>query len=355
MQRRVTELAREQAGRGHCVTVLAPSSSKRSQEIDGVLLRSVRCRSNVPWRHIEFQARCAALLAQARAAAPEIVHVHNEPEFGLVCSSLRVPSVLSYDNFYFRRGRLRSAIRRSLVSYRSLLPVSNYCRDASIAHWRFPPDRVRVLPNGVNISQFAPDPAAAARERERYAHPVILYLGRICRQKGIHTLLQAARLLPGLGVRAHVLLAGPIGEFEPAADKKDDVDWRSLIDDSGAEYIGRVADSRLSGLLTMADVFVMPTIELEMQGMAALEAQACGTPVVASNQGGLPETVPAGCGALVPPGDAHGLARELARLIGDDQMRRGLSEAALSHAQSLSWARIVDRLEPIYHEAASSN
>ena len=354
MQRRVTELAREQARRGHRVTVLAPGPANRTQDIDDVLLRSIRCRSNAPWRHIEFQARCTALLAKSSGTAPDIVHVHNEPEFGLASRLLRIPSVLSYDNFYFRRGRLAPAIRRSLCSYRMLLPVSNYCRDESVAYWRFPPDRVHVLPNGVNTAQFAPNPDGAARERQRYSRPVILYLGRICRQKGVHTLLEAAGLLRARGVLAHVLLAGPIGEFEPAAGTTDDVDWRKLIDESGAEYVGRVADSRLSGLLTMADVFVMPTIELEMQGMAALEAQACGTPVVASNQGGLPETVPSDCGALVAPGDAQGLASELARLIGDDLVRRGLSEAALSHARSLSWARIVDRLEPIYDEASSS-
>jgi D-inositol-3-phosphate glycosyltransferase len=98
----------------------------------------------------------------------------------------------------------------------------------------------------------------------------------------------------------------------------------------------------------MAEVFVMPTRELEMQGMAALEAQACGTPVVASDHGGLPETVPDGCGALFPPGDAPALADALASLLVDEVKRSACSAGALEHARSLSWRRIVDRLLPIY-------
>ena len=98
----------------------------------------------------------------------------------------------------------------------------------------------------------------------------------------------------------------------------------------------------------MADVFVMPTRELEMQGMAALEAQACGTPVVASAHGGLLETVPDGCGARFAPGDSGALADALARLLTDESARKACSERALAHARTLSWERVVDRLMPLY-------
>jgi glycosyltransferase involved in cell wall biosynthesis len=350
VQRRVAELAREQARRGHEVTVIAPGEASGQDWIDGVRVRYIRCKAPQPWAHIELQARTLALLARRRDR-PDVLHVHNEPEAGLWARLIGVPTVLSYDNFYFRGGRasrLAPLLHRSLRAYGRLLPVSRYCREESVAYWGLPEERVEVVPNGVNLDQFAPMPEAAALERNGIAGPVVLYLGRICHQKGSDTLLAAAALLRERGVYANVLLAGPVGGFDDGASPEERVEWERRIAAAGAHWLGRVPDSRLAGLLTMAEVFVMPTRELEMQGMAALEAQACGTPVVASDHGGLPETVPDGCGVLFAPGDACALADAVASLLVDDVERSACSTVALEHARSLSWGRIVDRLLPIY-------
>ncbi len=350
VQRRVAELAREQVRRGHDVMVIAPAKERGEQRIDGVQLHYVACRAPQPWAHIEFQARALAFATQPRHR-PDVLHVHDEPELGLVTRLAGIPTVFSYDNFYFRGGngsRLAPLVRRSLSAYGWLLPPTRYCRDESVAYWGLPEDRVEVLANGVDLELFSPRHAAAARERAGIDGPVVLYLGRICRQKGSDTLLAAAERLRNHGVKATVLLAGPIGDFHDADRRRETADWERRIASAGARWLGRVPDSRLAGLLTMADVFVMPTRELEMQGMAALEAQACGTPVVASDQGGLPETVPEGCGVRFPPGDADALARAVSRLLADEDARIAYSMAALEHARSLSWERIADRLMALY-------
>jgi glycosyltransferase involved in cell wall biosynthesis len=359
--RRVAELAREQVRRGHDVMVIAPGEVGGEDQIDGVRVRYVRCRAPRPWAYIEFQARALALATQRRYR-PDVLHVHDEPEVGMAARPTGIPTVFSYDNFYFRGGSgsrlapvvrrpLRAYVRRSLRSFGWLLPPTRYCRDESVAYWGLPEDRVDVLENGVNLAQFSPQPEAAAREREGLDGPVVLYLGRICRQKGSDTLLTAAERLREHGVRANVLLAGPVGGFDGVARSEETAEWEQRIAAAGAHWLGRVPDSRLAGLLTLADVFVMPTRELEMQGMAALEAQACGTPVVASDHGGLSETVPDDCGVRFPPGDASAVADAVAYLLADDQARAAYSAAALEHARSLSWERIVDRLMPLYERA----
>jgi D-inositol-3-phosphate glycosyltransferase len=176
----------------------------------------------------------------------------------------------------------------------------------------------------------------------------------VCAQKGTDVLLGAYRHLIDQGGSAELLIAGPVEQFSSGAATRADTEWAEAIEAAGARYLGVVPDERLAGLMTAADVFVMPTVELEMQGMAALEAQACGTPVVATDHGGLPETVPAGCGQLVPVNDAPALSEALAGLLDDPSRLRRSGERALEHARSLSWARICDLLDDAYERAAEA-
>jgi glycosyltransferase involved in cell wall biosynthesis len=350
VQRVVGELAAEQARQGHEVMVLSPGRQTVTAEIAGVEVRYLRCTVRSPWMHLEFQARAFVIAARWR---PDILHVHDEPESGLATRPLAFPTVLGYDNFYFRGGR-RSTLfplyRRSLRAFDLLLPCSSYCGEASMRYWNLPRERVHVVPNGVNTAVFAPDPESAGRERDGLRGPVAFYLGRICSQKGIDTLLEAKRQLNAAGFDFELALAGPIGEFDGSGASDIDA-WKRAIDRAGARYLGRVEDDRLPGLLSMADVFVMPTAELEMQGMAGLEAQACGTPVIASDHGGLRETVPESCGIRFPPGNAEKLAEAIVEMLTDKSRRDRCAAAALEHANSLAWPRIVERLVPLYEAA----
>src|SRR5207302_4584666 len=119
--------------------------------------------------------------------------------------------------------------------------------------------------------------------------------------------------------------------------------WVARIEAAGAEYIGPVADDRLAGLFSAADIFVMPTRELEMLGMAALEAQACGTPVVASDHGGLREAVPDGVGLRFPPGDASALAASLISLLQDERKRSELEARAGANESGFVWVSLAIR------------
>src|SRR5207249_7257674 len=107
----------------------------------------------------------------------------------------------------------------------------------------------------------------------------------------------------------------------------------------------------LAGVYNMADVFVMPTRALEMFGMAAVEAQACGKPVVASDHGGLRETVPEQCGGRFPPGDVIGLVQKIERLFDDGDFRAECSKQAILNAQKYDWVRICSKLDELYGRA----
>ncbi len=355
IQRRVAELAQEQSRRGHQVTVFSPGETSHVFTRDGIRVRYVRTRLASPWSHLEYQMRVVSALLADREK-PEVLHFHSEPEGAILSAPLRTVKVLSYDNFFFRGGkasRMHPAYRRALDRFDLLLPCSRYCAAESIKYWSLPSQKVRVLYNGVNTDQFHPDATSGACERERIGATgrVLLYVGRVCRQKGSDVLLTAYEEVQRSLPDAQLVVAGPIGGFDGNGGDEGTDWWKERLRDARATYLGRVPDDRLSGVFNMADVLVMPTIELEMFGMAAIEAEACGTPVVATDHGGLRETVPTGCGLRVPPGDSAALADAIASLLDNEGTRHEYALRAREHASTFAWDRIAAQLDELYDEA----
>jgi glycosyltransferase involved in cell wall biosynthesis len=354
IQREVRELAREQVRRGHEVLVLSPAAEQSSWDVDGVEVVYLRCRAPRPWAHIEYQLRALLTLLRRRRRL-DVIHVHSEPEFALPARLVARKVVLSYDNFYFRGGRaspLYRTYRHLLRAFDLLLPCSDYCRTESARLWRLPPERMTVCYCGVNAEEFRPDKLAGWTERKALdaAGPVILYVGRICNQKGTDTLLAAYREVRASRPDAKLVLVGPFERFE-AQDSRTDDTWRRRIRAVDALHLGAVHDRRLRGLYNAADIFVMPTTELEMFGMAVVEALACGTPVVASDHGGLKETAPERCGSRFRPGDPRALARALLDLLADDPRREACAYAAREHAMRFAWPRVAAELDLAYTNA----
>jgi glycosyltransferase involved in cell wall biosynthesis len=127
--------------------------------------------------------------------------------------------------------------------------------------------------------------------------------------------------------------------------------WIERIKQVGGLYLGAVEESRLSAIYNLADIFIMPTSEYEMFGMAAVEAQACGKPVIASDHGGLKETVPEKCGARFPIGDFEELAKKIEMLLDDHELYASCAEYAVQNASRFDWSHIYSRLDELYRLA----
>jgi glycosyltransferase involved in cell wall biosynthesis len=161
-------------------------------------------------------------------------------------------------------------------------------------------------------------------------------------------LLQTAKALSERRRDVQLVIAGPIGQF---GLKDDPNHWIERIKKVGGLYLGAVEESRLNAIYNLADVFVMPTRAYEMFGMAAVEAQACGKPVVSSDSGGLKEVVPSNCGARFPVGDSATLADEIEKLVDDSNLYAACSANALINAATYDWARICDTCDELYRAA----
>src|SRR5260221_10662695 len=328
IERRIVEIAHEQARRGHRVSVYSVGDATATREVNGVTYHFLKCRTRLPFKHLEFQYQ---VVRELKKRSDDVLHFHSQPEGAWMSKALGAKKVLSYDFFQFRGGRetpLFHLYKRALRRFDLLLPCSQYCLEESRNFWGVPPSKLRILYNGVNVRQFRPDPGAGARERERLGidRKVMLYVGRVCEQKGSDVLLETARTLGERRRDVQLGIAGPIGQFGFRADPDRLI---GRIEAVGGLYLGAVEESRLSAIYNLADVFVMPTRAYEMFGMAAVEAQACGKPVVSSDSGGLKEVVPSNCGARVPVGDSAKMADEIEKRVDDSDLDAACSANVL--------------------------
>jgi glycosyltransferase involved in cell wall biosynthesis len=350
VQRRIWELARRQRRRGHRVAIYTFDRATGARTVEGVEIRSLRCLTPHPARQLELLAR-ALLDLRRREGRVDVLHFHGVPEGAALARGLAGVTALSFDFFGWRRGRRTpwGPLYRSLLGrFDLLLPCSDWCRDGAARYWDLDPAGLDVLWNGVDLDQFAPDPVACERERQALGvvGPVLLYVGRVCEQKGSHVLLEGYRRLRARGVEAALVVAGPIGQFG-SGETVNRGDWPGRIAAAGGRYLGPVEEGRLAAVYNLATALVMPTTYNEMFGMAAVEAQACGVPVVASDHGGLRETVPDGAGLRFETGSAEALADRLAQLLASPGLRATLAAGARRNVARFGWERICDRLDAL--------
>lgn len=354
-ERRIREIASRQAQAGDRVVVYSAEDHAGVADFRGAEIHSIDCRRKGLARAAEFMIKS---LRSVREHKPDVIHFHALAE-GAAFSKMfagvpQAKTVLSFDYFIFRRGKenpLFPWYRRALNSFSALLPVSDYCKHQAASYWSIPEDHMQVLYNGVSLQQFAPDSQSAAARRVALGlaqkATVLLYVGRICEQKGSDLLIQAYAKLLAEGRNVQLVMAGPIGQF----GQKGSSTITRLIEQHQGIYLGPVEENLLPSIYNMADIFVLPTRANEMFGMAAIEAQACGRPVVCSNHGGLPEVVGCSSGLLFESGDAEGLAQQLRLLLDNPTLRKRLQEAAVPNARRFRWETITAQLRQVYQQA----
>jgi D-inositol-3-phosphate glycosyltransferase len=218
--------------------------------------------------------------------------------------------------------------------------------------------RIHVISPGVDVERFHPIPAVYAKERIGICpeRRIILFVGRIEPLKGIDSLLQAIALVVDKWPALRGWLCVPIIGGDPDRIRQEDEMMRlqELREELGIDdivtFLGAQDQDRLQYYYSAAEMVVMPS-DYESFGMVALEAMACGAPVIASDVGGLAFLVRHGrTGYRVPARDPRALASRITRLLTDEGLRRRIGQRAVCWAESYAWPRIVDQIEVLYRE-----
>jgi D-inositol-3-phosphate glycosyltransferase len=211
--------------------------------------------------------------------------------------------------------------------------------------------RIAVVPCGVNLDLFQPVAKEEARRQLglRDDDRILLFVGRVEPLKGIDILLGAAAHLNGESDCFVLVIGG-----DSAAKDGEMAHLRDLASELGiterVSFLGAVDHERLPAFYSAADVCVMPSFH-ESFGLVALEAMACGTPVVASRVGGLTATVrDSETGYLIPWHCPEPFAERLELLLGNEELRRAFGRSAREEVERFRWGNVAEAVLALYRE-----
>jgi glycosyltransferase involved in cell wall biosynthesis len=202
-----------------------------------------------------------------------------------------------------------------------------------------PPQKIRIIPNGVNVNEFRPSGVEEAG--------TLLWCGRFVQQKGLEYLIEAMKLIKKEGgppVKLTMTGEGPL--ISKISKLIMENDLRRNV-----HFLGRVARSEIPKLMNKSSIYVLPSLN-EGMPYTLLEAMASGKPVIGSDISGIKDVVTHGKnGLLVPPRNARALADAIMTLLKDDNLRKIMGQKARElMVKKYSWDEIATRMERLYRE-----
>ena len=220
--------------------------------------------------------------------------------------------------------------------------VSNYLRDETYRAFGCGTCDIRTIPNFVNLQEYRPGDADCRGRLAPAGHRLITHVSNFREVKRVKDVIRVfARIQRALPATLIMIGDGP-----ERVDAESEA--RELGVAEHVRFLGRI-DS-VASLLQGSDLFILPS-QTESFGLAALEAMACGSPVVASRAGGLPEVIDDEVnGILEPVGSVEAMGRRAVELLRDPERHAAMRAAAIAKAEQFSSERIVPMYEAIYQE-----
>jgi glycosyltransferase involved in cell wall biosynthesis len=341
-------LGREFLAHGHELAIVTRPSSR---PVPTALTGSPRLEiamHQLPrrWRHLAKQARLGALLLRSmpelrrflegvRTDVVLTLAISTFAPIGIIASRW-FPVLVSLqggepDGAFAAHPRI---FRRLLQRASGITACASSLRTQAIGLAPATASKIEVIPNGVDVSFFAAQPAFA------YDRPYLLAAGRFTPQKGFDVLLRAAARIPSIrSGRVHLLVAGDGGEADALRRQVDRLDLAC-----GVRFLGAVDAQRLASLYRGARGIAVPS-RWEGLPLVCLEAMASGRPVVASRVDGIPDAViDQETGFLVDPNDAPALADALETLLHDPARGDRLGASGETRARArFAWQTIAGR------------
>ena len=294
----------------------------------------------------------------------DLIHVHNRPSALPILNHRKLLLTLhnTHEGWKFTPSPKRLTPRRQEM-YRlglrkadAIVVNSNFLKNFVTSLYRIPPSKISVIINGVDTNLYRPRNKKEIRGVMGLPlGPLILFVGRIIKKKGVHFLIDAFLNVKEEFSEAKLLIVGPPGQFgihRPSSYATKILQFAKREDD--IIVMGPIYSDKIAQIYSCADLFVLYSDCSEAFGMAPLEAMSSGLPVIAARVGGLPELVDHSLtGLLVPPHNTALLTKAIISLIEDKSYRRRLGEAGRRRAiRFYEWSSVARSYNRIYQDLA---
>lgn len=292
--------------------------------------------------------------AEIEAFKPDIIHAHHVWITPYIAHETGLPYVISChgtDLMGFERGpRYRDYALTAARHTHAVIAISHQVKEDAMRTYQIPEDKTPLIGNGFGADHFKllPDVTKAdvlqqfGLAGEEY--PLVSFVGKFTDFKGIDVLLKAASIyesqLPGV----QTVLVGHGGLWDEMHALRDELGLQ------GVHFLGHQTQDILARIYNVADVSIVPS-RIEPFGLVAIEALACGTPVVATNAGGLPDFINTEVGALVPVGDHDSLAAAIIDEIKNNTKQTKGVYANQYAFENYTWKQQVAKMISLYHAA----
>ncbi|MDW8291130.1 MAG: glycosyltransferase [Armatimonadota bacterium] len=356
----VNTLRRELRRRGHRVTVVTAQHAQASPQEEGVIRLPSFSWLFAPDYPLPQPRPLPQLHRFFRENRVDVIHVQIPFLLGVEGMRLGqrygVPVVAHYHTLYDRylhyvpilpEGALRALLwwhlRRFYRRAQATIVPSRFARQY-LERFGVRPRKVEVIPTGV---QFHPLQVERQEARQRYAlspeRPVLVYVGRLAREKNLNLLLE---MLPLVRREVPDVLLWLVGGGNAEKALHTWIQRRGLTE--SVRLQGRVPHEQISAVYAAADLFVFPSVT-ETQGLVLWEAQAHGLPCVVVDEGGAPESVRDGVDGLLVPNESTAFAQAVVRLLRDSALRQQMSQNALC-APRLNPEEMTERVLGVYQQ-----
>ncbi len=284
---------------------------------------------------------------------PDIVHAHHGWVIASILAERDTPYVVSLHGTerlgFHKYPDYQETALKGLRGARRILALTDTEREEAIQTYGIEADKFAVITTGIDTDVFRPIAVERATALNRYGirdagRPIVLFAGKLTGFKGVDVLLKAAKLYSQIDERPITLIAGDgdlRGSLEALAQE---------LELDSVYFVGNQAQPRLIELYNIGDVLAFPSTT-DFFPLVALEALACGLPIVASDVGGFRQIVDEQVGYLVPPNDPAALAEKITAAI-RGRLKAKASQAAVAHIrQNFSVERMASNMEQVYEAA----
>jgi glycosyltransferase involved in cell wall biosynthesis len=304
-------------------------------------------------RQAYVEAFCAATAKAVAAWKPDIIHAQHLWVTGYAAHATHVPYVATAHGTDLMGMRKyphwrTTALEGAYQAY-AIIAISKQVAKDTMRLYSIAPDRVRLIMNGFNEAIFRVLPVDREQILAGYGiegefQHIISFVGKLTDFKGVDVLLDAAAKYENELENVLTLIVGD-GELRGRLEAQS-----QQLELRGVHFLGHQTQPNVAKIYNLADISTVPS-RVEPFGLVAVEAMACGTPVVATNEGGLPDFIHDDVGVLVNVGDPGGLAAAIVSELRSGAKKRKGPLAERYALEGYSWSIQVDKMISVYEEA----